>query len=65
MALTKLKLKNTGRSVCHDKLLQAFQFIDRDGSGSLDRMELLDAFQGMGIYVKTQVRRLGWGPSPL
>ncbi|GAX79971.1 hypothetical protein CEUSTIGMA_g7410.t1 [Chlamydomonas eustigma] len=55
MALMKLKLKNSGRSVSHDRLAQAFSFIDRDCSGSLDPQELQDAFNGLGIYVGEKV----------
>mmetsp|Transcript_30084 Transcript_30084/g.66649 ORF Transcript_30084/g.66649 Transcript_30084/m.66649 type:complete len:219 (+) Transcript_30084:3-659(+) len=57
MALTKLKLKNNGRSVSHERLLEAFEFIDADKSGALSPIELLDAFHGMGIYVTPQVVR--------
>ncbi|GAX82730.1 hypothetical protein CEUSTIGMA_g10156.t1 [Chlamydomonas eustigma] len=55
MALVKLKLKNSGRSVSHERLIQAFSFIDRDSNGSLDPEELQDAFNGLGIYVAPHV----------
>jgi len=35
--------------------MQAFSFIDRDSNNSLERNEILDAFQGMGIYVTSGV----------
>jgi hypothetical protein len=53
MAVAKLKIRNSGRSVNHDRVMQAFQFIDRDKNGSLERREVLDAFNGMGIYMKS------------
>lgn len=40
MALFKLQLKNSGRSISHERLVQAFEFIDRDGSGALDKREV-------------------------
>jgi Ca2+-binding EF-hand superfamily protein len=55
MALMKLKLKNNSRSVSHERLVQAFSFIDNDGSGSLDPQEFQDAFNGLGIYVGDKV----------
>lgn len=55
MAMEKLKLKNNGRSISHDKLLVAFRFVDLNANGSIDREELMDAFNGLGIYVKDQV----------
>ena len=57
MALVKLQLRNSGHSVSHERLLQAFTFIDTNANGSLDHKELLDAFNGMGIFVTPEV----WG----
>lgn len=37
MAMTKLQLKNNGKVVDPTRIIQAFEFIDRDQSGSLDR----------------------------
>lgn len=36
--------------------MQAFEFMDLDGSGELSRTEIEDAFLGLGIPVTQQVR---------
>ncbi len=43
------------RSVSHLRLMEAFEFIDTNKSGSLDKKEIMDAFNGMGIYVQPHV----------
>ncbi|KAG1660020.1 hypothetical protein FOA52_005600 [Chlamydomonas sp. UWO 241] len=55
MALERLKLKNHGRSISHDKIVAAFEFIDHNKSGTLDKAELFDAFNGLGVYVTADV----------
>ena len=35
--------------------VKAFTFIDRDDNGELDKEEVLDAFEGMGIYINQGV----------
>ncbi|KAG1677389.1 hypothetical protein FOA52_010769 [Chlamydomonas sp. UWO 241] len=54
-ALAKLKVKCAGRSISNENVLAAFQFIDRDGSGSLDKEDVADAFDALGIYVQPKV----------
>jgi Ca2+-binding EF-hand superfamily protein len=55
MALARLKLKNHGRNISHDKIAAAFEFIDHNNSGTLDKAELYDAFNGLGVYVTADV----------
>eukprot|EP00955_Chlamydomonas_euryale_P085453 364100-Chlamydomonas_euryale.AAC.31 len=64
MVVSKLSLKGSGRSIGHERVLQAFEFIDYDSNGSLDRDELLDAFHGLGINIKQEVRPLLSSTSP-
>jgi len=55
VALIRLQVKNNGRSVSRAKLMEAFEFLDTDRSGSLTVAEMADAFNGMGIYVADAV----------
>eukprot|EP00798_Chlamydomonas_sp_ICE-L_P001825 gene1825-33244_t len=55
MVLTKLQLKSMGKSIPYRRLLDAFTFMDADGSGSLDTFEVQDAFHGLGINITPEV----------
>jgi len=55
LAVHKLQIQNHGHSISFDRIMDAFRFIDRDQSGSLDRGEVEDAFCALDIPVTNVV----------
>ncbi|KXZ55653.1 hypothetical protein GPECTOR_2g1203 [Gonium pectorale] len=55
MAMIKLQLKRSGRSVSLERLVQAFAYMDADRNGSLSAEEVEDALNALGIFVTKEV----------
>jgi hypothetical protein len=56
-AMGKLAIRETGRisRISHEKVLEAFTFIDSNHSSTIDEQELADAFLAMGVQVTDEV----------